>query len=126
MLPHPSHHPEVMVPIGSENMVLKSQDITKHGRITCQVIVEAYPGYSICKILACPLRGYTAFEPEAVNRVMRELPPDYQAVLSLRYLDDLSVPEVADALGRSVHATESLLVRARRAFRTSYVEQIDG
>ena len=65
-------------------------------------------------------------EPEIVNQVMRELTPDYQAVLSLRYLDDLSVPEVADLIGRSVHATESLLVRARRAFRVSYLEQSDG
>jgi RNA polymerase sigma-70 factor (ECF subfamily) len=57
---------------------------------------------------------------------MRSLPPDQQAVLSLRYLDDLSVPEVADVLGRSVHATESLLARARRAFRKSYEGQSDG
>ena len=64
-------------------------------------------------------------DPELVNEVMRGLRPDHQAVLSLRYLDDLSVPEVAEALGRSVHATESLLVRARRAFRTSYSERSD-
>ena len=68
----------------------------------------------------------TPLEPEIVNQVMRELPPDYQAVLSLRYLDDLPVPEVAEVLGRSVHATESLLARARRAFRMSYLEQNDG
>lgn len=68
----------------------------------------------------------TPLEPEVVNQAMRRLPPDHQAVLSLRYLDDLSVPEVAAALGRSVHATESLLARARRAFRTSYVELHDG
>ena len=68
----------------------------------------------------------TPLEPEVVNQVMRTLPPDHQAVLSLRYLDDLTVPEVADALGRSVHATESLLARARRAFRMSYLEQSDG
>jgi RNA polymerase sigma-70 factor (ECF subfamily) len=65
-------------------------------------------------------------EPEVVNQVMRRLAPDHQAVLSLRYLDDLSVPEVAEAFGRSIHATESLLARARRAFRTSYLEQSDG
>jgi RNA polymerase sigma-70 factor (ECF subfamily) len=68
----------------------------------------------------------TPLEPGIVNQVMRELPPDYQAVLSLRYLDDRTVPEVADALGRSVHATESLLSRARRAFRVRYLEQGDG
>ena len=59
----------------------------------------------------------TPLEPEGVNQAMRRLPPDHQAVLSLRYLDDLTVPEVAAALGRSVH---------RRAFRTSYVELSDG
>ena len=68
----------------------------------------------------------TPLEPEVVNQVMRRLAPDHQAVLSLRYLDDLTVPEVAEAVGRSIHATESLLARARRAFRTSYMEQSDG
>ena len=38
----------------------------------------------------------------------------------LRYLDDRSVPECAELLGRTVHATEALLVRARRAFRHEY------
>ena len=68
----------------------------------------------------------TPLEPEAVNQAMRRLAPDHKAVLSLRYLDDQTVPEVAAALGRSVHATESLLARARSAFRTSYLEQTDG
>jgi RNA polymerase sigma-70 factor (ECF subfamily) len=38
----------------------------------------------------------------------------------LRYLDDLPVAEVASLLGRGVHATEGLLVRARAAFRRIY------
>lgn len=44
----------------------------------------------------------------------------HRAVLVLRYLDDLSVPECAEVLELSVHATESLLVRARAAFRAAY------
>lgn len=44
----------------------------------------------------------------------------HRAVLTLRYLDGLPVPEVARALGRTVHATEALLTRARAAFRRSY------
>jgi RNA polymerase sigma-70 factor (ECF subfamily) len=64
-------------------------------------------------------------DSHVVNEAMRAIPPMYQAVLSLRYLDDLSVPVVAHELGRSVHSTESLLVRARRAFRASYLEH-DG
>lgn len=47
------------------------------------------------------------------------LPSDQRAALVLRYVDDLPVPEVARALGRSVHATESLLARARTAVRTA-------
>lgn len=59
------------------------------------------------------------------QQVMQSLAPTHRAVLTLRYLDDLSVPECADQLGRSVHATESLLARARNAFRTAY-EQTGG
>ena len=54
------------------------------------------------------------------RQTLAALAPQHQAALTLRYLDDLSVPEVADLLGRTVHATEALLVRARRAFRLAY------
>ncbi len=45
------------------------------------------------------------------------LPVDQRTALVLRYIDDLPVPEVARSMGRSVHATESLLARARTALR---------
>jgi RNA polymerase sigma-70 factor, ECF subfamily len=47
----------------------------------------------------------------------------HRAALTLRYLDGLAVADVAECLGRSVHATEALLVRARRAFRRAYDER---
>jgi RNA polymerase sigma-70 factor (ECF subfamily) len=46
----------------------------------------------------------------------------HRSALTLRYVDDLPVPEVAETLGRTVHATEALLVRARNAFRNRYEE----
>ena len=52
--------------------------------------------------------------------VLAELDPDHRAVLTFRYLDGLPVAEVAAILERSVHATESLLARARTAFRRVY------
>lgn len=58
-----------------------------------------------------------------VNAVMDELGAHHRSALALRYIDGLSVPQVADALGRTVEATETLLVRARRRFRTIYERQ---
>jgi len=43
--------------------------------------------------------------------------------MTLRYLDGLSVSQVAEHLGRSVHATETLLVRARAALRRVYQDE---
>ena len=58
-------------------------------------------------------------------RSSRRSAPHHRAALTLRYLDGLSVPEVAEHLGRTVHATEALLVRARVAFRRAYEEACD-
>lgn len=49
--------------------------------------------------------------------MLKGLRPDQRTALALRYVEDLTVAEVALAMSRSVHATESLLVRARRALR---------
>jgi len=48
------------------------------------------------------------------------LAPQHRLALTLRYVDDLPVADVAALLDRTVHATEALLVRARTAFRTTY------
>jgi RNA polymerase sigma-70 factor (ECF subfamily) len=54
------------------------------------------------------------------HQVLAQLGAHHRVALTLRYLDGLPVPEVADELGRTVHATEALLVRARLAFRRAY------
>jgi len=54
------------------------------------------------------------------QQVLDALSPGHRAALTLRYLDDLPVPQVAALLGRTLHATEALLVRARTAFRRRY------
>lgn len=50
----------------------------------------------------------------------------HRSALTLRYLDGLPVREVADHLGRSVGATEVLLVRAKAAFRARYESVFAG
>jgi RNA polymerase sigma-70 factor (ECF subfamily) len=51
------------------------------------------------------------------------LSPIHRAVLVLRYFDDLPVPQVAAELGRTRHATEALISRARTAFRSEYEQR---
>jgi RNA polymerase sigma-70 factor (ECF subfamily) len=58
--------------------------------------------------------------------VLASLGPHHRAALTLRYADGLPVADVAEHLGRTLHATEALLVRARRAFRRRYEGKGDG
>jgi RNA polymerase sigma-70 factor (ECF subfamily) len=55
------------------------------------------------------------------QQVLEDLSAQHRAALTLRYLDDLPVSQVAALLHRTVHATEALLVRARAAFRRAYL-----
>ena len=57
------------------------------------------------------------------HETLSRLAAHHRSALVLRYLDDLPVPEVAVLLGRSIHSTEGLLVRARAAFRRAYTEK---
>jgi RNA polymerase sigma-70 factor (ECF subfamily) len=60
---------------------------------------------------------------EAVHAALGRLSGPHRAALTLRYLDGLPVAEVASHLGRNLHATETLLVRARRALRHIYRDE---
>jgi RNA polymerase sigma-70 factor, ECF subfamily len=53
---------------------------------------------------------------------LAELLPQHRAVLTLKYIDGLSVAEVARLMGRSIAATEGLLQRARTGLRRAYEE----
>lgn len=59
-------------------------------------------------------------QAEAVTHALAELPPHYEAVLRAKYLEQLSMEEIAAAWGQSAKSIESLLTRARAAFRAVY------
>jgi RNA polymerase sigma-70 factor (ECF subfamily) len=52
--------------------------------------------------------------------VLADLGAHHRSALTLQYLDDLPVRQVAKLLHRTEHATEALLVRTRHAFRARY------
>jgi RNA polymerase sigma-70 factor (ECF subfamily) len=62
------------------------------------------------------------FDAEAAHAALARLPVPQRAALTLRYLDGLPVASVAEHLGRSLHATETLLARSRSALRRQYTE----
>lgn len=73
------------------------------------------------------LAGTTRNEPEQsvhrrevarlVQAILDGLPPHYGDVLEWKYFEDLKVNEIATRLGTTAKAAESLLTRARVAFR---------
>jgi RNA polymerase sigma-70 factor (ECF subfamily) len=59
-------------------------------------------------------------EVETAQSTLAVLAPLHRTVLTLRYCDGLPVGDVANTIGRTVHATEALLTRAKAAFRSNY------
>jgi RNA polymerase sigma-70 factor (ECF subfamily) len=62
---------------------------------------------------------------DAIVAALRRLPDFERTALVLRYVDDLSVREVAGLLGRTVDATDALIRRAKERFRGVYPEAFD-
>ena len=57
---------------------------------------------------------------ESILAALDYLPAPYGDILEWKYLRDLSMGEIAQRLGRSPKAVESLLTRAREAFRETF------
>ena len=62
----------------------------------------------------------------AVRRVINTLPPHYSRILELRFGDELSGREIAATLRMSETGAESLLVRARQAFKAAWTNYLEG
>ena len=57
---------------------------------------------------------------ERVRLTLDHLPRPYGDVLTWKYIDGLSVAEIAQRLGSTAKAAESMLTRARTAFRDGF------
>jgi len=72
------------------------------------------------------MRAATIAEPEPrrdigshseFNTAFGQLPPEYREALMLKYVEEISVAEIARVLEISEHAVESRLARARKSLR---------
>jgi len=59
-------------------------------------------------------------ERELIHAALDQLPPSYGQALEWKYLEDLSVKEIAARMNIGAKAAESVLTRARSAFRLAY------
>ena len=76
------------------------------------------------------LRAATVEDPDTVldrlrlgafvQRVLDQLPSHYADALEWKYIDEVSVQDIASRLGLGLKAAESLLTRARAAFRDAF------
>jgi len=70
-----------------------------------------------------PLAGAEPRESaERIAAALASLPPHYEAVLRMKYLEGRGVADIAAERGESPKAIESLLTRAREAFRQAYLQ----
>ena len=58
-----------------------------------------------------------------LHNAMKKLKPEYKQVLWLIYFEGFSNKETARILGKTVHNTETLAYRARRALKAKLVEE---
>ena len=63
---------------------------------------------------------------EQIALALSQLPERYEAALRAKYLDRQSVAQMAEAWQETPKAIESLLTRAREAFREKYQRLEDG
>jgi len=59
---------------------------------------------------------------QRVNKALATLPPRYGDVLEWKYMEEVPVEEVGRRLGLGLKAAESVLARARQAFRRAFAQ----
>jgi len=63
---------------------------------------------------------------DIVRATLAKLPVDYAALLTAKYIDELSVVEIQDQTGGTSDAVRSKMVRARQEFRETFTRLANG
>lgn len=94
-----------------------------HRRRPPQVPLEAWhPATSTA--ISPPAFLKEAETREWVRAALLRLPPHYRTALVLRYVEEMSVAEIAQVMGRSLKSVESILLRAKGMF-TQTLQAVD-
>jgi RNA polymerase sigma factor (sigma-70 family) len=63
---------------------------------------------------------------EQLREVMKAMPPGDKAILMMKYIDDLSIRDIADVLGKSESAIKMQIMRAKQKAQQIYKQQFAG
>ncbi|MHC5218329.1 RNA polymerase sigma factor [Enterococcus sp. LJL128] len=61
------------------------------------------------------------YDKQLIRTCLNSLSPYYQLILTMKYLDDLSVKQMAELLGKTTKSVESVLYRAKQAYIKEYL-----
>jgi RNA polymerase sigma-70 factor (ECF subfamily) len=93
----------------------------KHGRSSDEVACSGEWDEESLENATLPVEDARSGEVRSrVIETLQTLPDDYRTALIARYVDERSVTEIANLLGKSYKAAEALLSRARSAFQTAF------
>ena len=59
---------------------------------------------------------------ERLKAVMKDLPPDDKAILMMKYIDDLSIKDIAGVLNKTESAIKMQIMRAKQKSQQIYSE----
>ena len=113
--------------IAHHNVSLYWRQINKAARL--QKLAEAHAGELHRWLDGSEADGIPSEQSELaelVRGVLAELPSDYAALLTAKYLDERSLDELSQQWGHSVEALKSKLARARREFRRKAGRKIEA
>jgi len=63
---------------------------------------------------------------EQLREVMKAMPPGDKAILMMKYMDDLSIRDIADVLDKSESAIKMQIMRAKQKAQQIYKQQFAG
>lgn len=110
---HVREHPDEVVGVGWLVVTCRNRFLDLHRSEQRRQRREAAASTAAPPTTPAPERS------DDITTRLAALPALQRSAIVLRYVDDLPVGEVARLLGKSVHATESLLARGRSALRAA-------
>ncbi len=92
-------------------------------------LMQEWQGRAVCGLAGTPA-STTMLEDALAQRALmddvraalRQLSPSHRAALTLRYFEEMSYDEIAEAMNSSPQRVRALLHRAREAFRQAYLK----